>query len=475
MKKTVKKAFALTLALSLLMGGGLLRPSAASAFPPPVSGAQWDEIWEKLDETGSAIAMTPGSDETQRNFAWQSDKDTKNPSVKLSLEADMSDAATFGGTSILNRGTNLLTNYVTVKNLAPGTVYYYRCSTDAGESGVYSFKTGGGDAFKAVMFSDIHIESSGDGAIDEKSSGMIWNKALEQAVILEPDLDFILSAGDNTNVGAVREYLGLYAPPLLQSVPFAVCMGNHDKKSFHFRYYMNNPNEYKSLFGTIQGDEYWFRYSDALFLVFDTTCGSAYDHYKFAKTACEANPDAKWRIALYHEDVHASENDKNLEDKALQLIFDPIISFFGIDAAFSGHSHQYVRTHVMDNGKVVQETTGLSEITDPKGTVFFNNTAVNHVIGRHREWKNPENVFVYTEPDTVTYNVLSFDGGNLNVKACKLENGETVDEFTIIKTAGNSYKPSPKWLGSYYFIIALATVYAGIARIVDTANFNKTF
>ena len=66
-------------------------------------------------------------------------------------------------------------------------------------------------------------------------------------------------------------------------------MGNHDKKAFHFKYYMNNPNAYAARFGSLQGGDYWFRQGDVLFLIYDSTNGSAYDHYRFTEAACKAN------------------------------------------------------------------------------------------------------------------------------------------------------------------------------------------
>ena len=469
MKKTFARTLAVLLTLALLIGCGLLQAMAAPfSFSLPVSEAEWDAIWEKIDETGSVVALTPGSNPTERNLAWQSGPDAKEPVVRLSKSADMGGAVTFTGTSALNPLTGLLTNYVTVKGLTPETAYYYQCATTLDQRAVYSFTTGPATGFKAVMFADIHVKSEADGSIDEKSSGMIWNRALESALAREPNANLILAAGDNANVGVAREYLGLYAPPALRSIPFAASMGNHDKKDFNFKYYMNNPNAHRALLGTLQGGDYWFRYNEVLVLVFDSTNGSASDHFNFAKGACAANKDAKWRIAMYHHDLHATLWPiKDLEGWAMQQIFDPIIAYFDVDAVFVGHNHRYIRTHMLEGGKVAQRVTG-SEVTDPKGTVYIGNTSVVHVSSDTSEGLNPENAFVYCEPDTVTYNVITIEGNRLNVKACKVEDGEVIDEFTIIKSNCNT--PKNAWFTSfgYNIIKLLAGVYALIAWISDT-------
>jgi len=361
-----------------------------------------------------------------------------------------------------------VTNYVTVKDLKPDTLYYYQCWDEAqGKSAVYSFSTGPMDgSVKAVMFSDIHIKSGED--IDEKSSGMIWNRALESALAREPDADLVLAAGDNANVGAPREYLGLFAPPALKSVPLAACMGNHDKKAFNFKYYMNNPNAHEALFGSLQGGDYWFRQGDVLFLVYDSTNGSAYDHYRFTEAACKANTDARWRVAMYHHDLHASLAPvQGFEEFALQLMLDPIMTHFDVDAVFSGHSHRYVRTHVLRNGRLAQLTHG-GEITDPIGTVHFNNTSVVHVSGGTTAGFNPQNAFVYCEPNTVTYNVLSFEGRRFNLKACKVEDGAVIDEFTIVKSELNTPRNALLPPLGYNVIRVLTGIYAMIAWINDT-------
>jgi len=473
MKKALARALAALLAAALLAGVGLV-PSLA------VTDAQWDAIWEEIDEKQSVIALTPGSDETQRNFAWQS-KDPRNPEVAelrvvvsqvyLSKNADMRDAVTFDGTFELNIGTGLTTHYVTAKDLESNTTYYYQCEDDsAGKGAIHSFKTAPANKpTKVVMFADIHVKSDEAQGVDEKSSGRIWNDALEQALAREPDTDLVLAAGDNANEGRPREYLGLFAPPALKGIPFAVCMGNHDKKQFNFKYYMNNPNAHSALLGSWQGGDYWFRWNDVLFLVFDSTNGSGFDHYRFAKEACKANGDAKWRIAMYHHDLHATLSPvKGLEDWALQQIIDPIVSDFEMDAVFSGHNHRYIRTHVMKYGKVVQNVGDAAQVTDPKGMVYFGNTSVVHVSGSTISGLiNPENAYSFNEPSVVTYNVITFEGGSLSVQACRADNGDVIDEFTIVKSGGNTPKSALLPRPSYFGVMFLSGIYALIARVND--------
>jgi len=464
MKKAFTKAMAALLAMALLAGAGLA-PSFA------VSGTDWDAIWEEIDAKQSVVALTPGSDETQRNFAWQSKsvEGDPNPRVLLGHSADMSVAARFAGTSELNRGTGLFTHYVTVKDLEPDTLYYYQCADALGESEVYSFRTAPvGGPVKVVMFSDIHIKSDEAAGVDEKSSGRIWNDALETALAREPDADLLLAAGDNANVGAPREYLGLFAPPALRSLPFAMCLGNHDKKQFNFKYYMNNPNAHGALLGSWQGGDYWFRWNGVLFLVFDSTNGSGFDHYRFAKEACKANGDARWRIAMYHHDLHATLPPvKGLEDWALQQIIDPVVSDFGMDAVFSGHNHRYIRTHVMKYGKVTRRVGDARQAVDPPGMVYFGNTSVVHVSGSDFPSLNPENAFCFNEPNVVTYNVLTFEGGSLHVKACRVDNGDVIDEFTIVKSEGNMPKSALLPRPSYFAVMFLSGIYALVARVND--------
>jgi len=470
MKKAFSRALAALLIIALLAGGGLVQSLA-------VTDAQWDAIWEEIDAKQSVVALTPGSDETQRNFAWQGGRNIPapggqffGPMVHLSKNADMSGAVTFHGDIELNQGTGLVTNYVTVKSLEPGASYYYQCEDfSSGKSAVYSFKTAPANSpVKVVMFSDIHVKSDEEAGVDEKSSGRIWNDALEQALAREPDADLVLSAGDNANTGAPREYLGLYAPPALKSIPFAACMGNHDKKQFNLKYYMNNPNAHNALLGSLQGGDYWFRYNDVLFLVFDSTNGSAFDHYRFAREACKANGDAKWRVAMYHHDLHATLSPiKDPEGWAMQQIFDPILADFDMDAVFVGHNHRYIRTHVLSRGWVTRNVGDARQVVDPPGMVYFGNTSVVHVSGSDFPSLNPENAFCFTEPNVVTYNVISFEGGQLNVKACRVDDGRVIDEFTIIKSEGNmpksAFLPRPSYVG----IMFLSGIYALIAKTND--------
>jgi len=464
MRKHLSKLLALTLCFCLLLSGGIL---SSGALPAAVTDEAWDAIWADINTTQSNIAAAPGSNPTERNFAWQSGKSGK-PTVVLAQNEALENAVVFTGTQAQSILTKVYTNYVTVKDLAPNTTYYYKCVDAQKESPVYSFTTQGTDAFKAILFSDIHIKD--DESATPKGTARVWNDVLETVIAREGEPAFLMSAGDNANYGLVSEYLGLYAPPVLKSIPLATTIGNHDKKEFNYRFYQNNPNPYKSIAGSLTGDEYWYRYGDALFLVMDTTSGSAIDHQNFVKKACEANPDAKWRIVMYHHDLHASPYSKTGEDNILRLMFDPIMYLYDIDMVFSGHSHLYVRSHQLEAGEIVQDTTGLKELKDPKGTTYIGSSSINHVAGTDAVNDNPEAVVSYFEREML-YNVISMDSSKLSVKVCRVSDGEAVDEITIEKSPENMPKTIERDIVDTYTVVEMLTlIYAGIDRIVRLAD-----
>ena len=85
-----KKSIALLMTLVLMFAFCSLDVSAET-----ISEEAWENYYKSLDNT--LVSITPGSNETELNFAWHSELGLSLPKVRISKNADMSDYKEFSG------------------------------------------------------------------------------------------------------------------------------------------------------------------------------------------------------------------------------------------------------------------------------------------------------------------------------------------------------------------------------------------
>lgn len=451
MKKNTHRTWRLlsvVLALTLLLGS-LVMPAGASA--------QWDAYWADYVADGRAVYLAPGADDTEMRFAWLATAFGEIPYVLVSKNQNMTGAQRFDGLFV--NGADVVNSaHVTATGLEENTTYYYRCVCGAGETPVQSFKTSTrGGAFSAVFVTDIHI--SGDDLQGEsiRESARYFNQTLNEAIAKDPALSLIVSGGDQADHGRLPEYVGLFAPPAVKGLPFALTAGNHDYKTKNLKFVANNPNVYtQAISKSLLGANYWFVKGNTLFLMMDTNNSSTVDHYNFVQQAVAANPDAVWRVAVFHHDLYGGHKpSRESENRLLRLINTPIFDRFGIDLVLMGHSHITSRSHVLYREKIALDTTGMDAVLDAPGTIYY--TAGS--VGRPRDAEDPASKFIafdYVSTEDRIYTLLDFDEAALTLKTYILGTDEPLETFTLNKSAPEPrsegsvvlWYPILKWLGT---------------------------
>lgn len=396
----------------------------------------WDGYWETVKDDVGQIALTPGADETQLNFAWCSKLGMGSAAVRISRFPDMRDARTFLAASRLAMPL-YQANFVTVAGLAENTVYYYTYGTDGTWSEPAMYRTGRSDAFDALFVSDVQISSAekGDAVLSRDARG--WDHTLNTALRTHPDIRFVLSGGDQTNSGNHEaEYAAFLAPPALRSLPVATAVGNHDWMKLHNRYHFNNPNEVRSPINTVFGRDYYFAYGNALFIVLDTNHHNAFDHYDAVKAAVQAHPDAMWRIVMMHHDIYGPGHHADSDECAkLRRYLVPVFDKFDIDAVLTGHDHAYARSYQMKGNETVKELqTQDGKWIDPEGTVYF--TGGSASASKFYDWYDSSKQWWLAssfQERTAVYTVLSFEGNVLTVRAYRTDTNALIDSPYVIE------------------------------------------
>ena len=463
MKKNFKRILCVVLCASLLMGFSMSYSGFFETYE------EWEGYFEDYKTDGAfEILFTVGADDTQRNISWYS-AESEGSKVLLSENEDLADAVTFNADSEQTLEGDY-TNRVTVTGLENGKTYYYKCVSGEKESDVRTFSTMEDDNFSAMFVTDIHIQVGEEG--DLSKDGFTLNDTIAKATG-NADLDLIITAGDNASNGLRSEYQGLSAAlGLAEGVPVAMAVGNHDRKGIAYKYFTNQPNQYEEAkFHPYISYDYYFVKGDALFLMFDSNCAVMSEHRAFAQKAIEANPDVKWRVAVFHHELYGGRlPHRESEITLLRTIWSPIIDEFKVDLALLGHSHYYSISDVVFNNKDVTETNGLKEIVDPKGTIFMVSGSINNPRTIKDGEIPPLGTRVghsYLTEDPI-YNILNFTDDSIEIVSYTTKSDVPFESFKITKTTNEGGHPEDGTDWYDPIVRFIADVYGKIAEIAVT-------
>lgn len=372
------------------------------------------------------ITLQPGSSENEINFCWHSPTGGGTPWVRLAESAGLTlgvlpaDAAVFTGTAS-PAPSGYDSCRVTATALSPNTSYSYIVGSGSAVSGVYSFTTGDSASYRAVFVSDAQIGASGSSLSDMVG----WEKTLSASLERFPDTSFILSGGDQVDYYLQSEYDAFLSSPLLRQYPLATAAGNHENLSgsrLH-TYYYNEPNE-SAVYGvTSAGGDYWFTYGSVLYLVLNSNDPSISEHDAFIRQALEANPDAGWRVLMFHHSLYSSAGHTyDSTVKSLRTGLTPVIDKYGIDLVLSGHDHCYSRTFPLRDG-----------VTQAGGTVYI--TAGSASGSKYYALNSTPEAYaaVRLQPEVPTYLMLTVSAGALTLDVYRTDTQALIDTFTLSK------------------------------------------
>ena len=329
----------------------------------------WTKEWETVATDYTQVSLTPGADETELNFAWYSKDNGQAATPVVHFGTDKNALKTFTGTSAdvdgdLTGGEAYDYNYVTVTGLKENTTYYYTVEKNGVQSDVETYRTHSFSTVKMLYVGDPQIGASkgqpqgsetlsadsGAANTAARNDAFGWNRTLEAAMAQDPDVSFIISAGDQVNkTGQPKEeeYAGYLSADALSYLPVATAIGNHDSLNPDYQYHFNNPNatDYGT---TAAGGDYYYSYGNGLFIVLNTNNYNVAEHKQAIAEAVDSDPDAAWRIVTIHQDIYGSGLDHSDTDgMILRTQLTPIFDQYDIDVVLQGHDHTYSRSKLL--------------------------------------------------------------------------------------------------------------------------------
>lgn len=369
-----------------------------------------------------SVTTCPSEDaSTGMRISWAADTDVTNTFVLITKEdaqnwrkalvvkpEQMELCETFDNAySVLEDGTDIYEDAkflkcgASIDNLKPDTQYkYVICAGKNAKkcrqlSTVHHFKTAGASEWSACIISDIHTYLPNKVRLE---SAMDMIGTVKE---YDPSLDWVLHLGDLTAWGSSYSFWKkMYQEQPFEDWMWAGCVGNHDfttrQNKFNNHFFRDTDYYPRNGYDGEEGICYWFRYSDALFLMLNNNDMTSEEGLSAAQkwvekvvTEQKSSPrPPKYIIVAEHYGWFYSSNGEYFEYDRWHELFDEL----GVDLALAGHHHIYTRTGAIYNNK---KTDGSY------GTVYMQTPSVDNDRGEKIEdtpMKNADKIeFRYTE------------------------------------------------------------------------------
>lgn len=472
LKKAAVAAMVSTLAVTTIpfsvfgYGEKTVKGSESKAADNTVEFQSWrdNEWWGtgKASANSGNIALTPGATESDLNFAWYSEQ-KGIPAVKVWKDGQKAAAKVITGTADSISAENwqgskyAASNKVCIKDYFEAeNTYYYQYTDDYNDNAVwseeYTYKTSSSDSFSVILTGDPQIGASGssndysdkDDSTARDTYG--WNKTMTAAMVKSPNAAFLLSAGDQINQsGAAKiedlktresEYAGYFYPSVFRSLPVASTIGNHDTAGADYTAHFNNPNSSDELGKTAAGSDYYFSYGDVLFISLNSNNRNQEEHRTLMNKAVASNPDAKWKVVIFHSDIYGSGQPHADTDAATnRIVLAPLMDEFDIDICLTGHDHTYSRSYQILDGNVIDYDISSGSVTNPEGTLY-----VTTGSGSGSKYYNllkytPYYIAERTNDTLPAFSTIDFSQDSLVLKNYDYNGNPYADTFTIKKTS----------------------------------------
>lgn len=387
----------------------------------------------------TSISLTPGRNETEINITWHAPANIANGIIEYTEKENkgqFSTAASQKAESAQSKDIDhFLENEATLKKLEPSTEYIYRLGDGKGNwTEKKQFKTGDSQNFNFLMMGDPQIGSSGNRVSDAEA----WENTLSKAVSMFPDSSFVQTAGDQVeNPDSEEEYEGFFSPKLLEEIPMATTVGNHDEGDL-YAYHANTPNQSESLGETDNSPgNYYFTYGNTLIMNLNTNNKDGKEHEQFMQETIAAteNLDIKWKLVVFHHSIYSMGGHSSSYDildlrKALVPVFDE----FDIDASLMAHDHSYARSYQMKGFQPLKnQMVQNGAVINPEGTLYI--TANSSSGSKFYELANSKGPYaaVKQQVQVPTFMNVNVTSDSMEFTTYRTDTLEVTDSYKIIK------------------------------------------
>ncbi|MBQ9849303.1 MAG: metallophosphoesterase [Clostridia bacterium] len=436
----------------------------------PYSGAVEVDVSKENYRAPSQITVTLGEDSsTEANITWltkysltASDIElipysenpvfTGKPTVDSRIDASSETVIrSYPGADIglllvlLPYETEYVHHTVKLTGLEPNTKYSYRIG-DAekgwwSEAGVIQTAGGDDDAFTFITVTDPQAQRP-----DHYDR---YAETIETAHELYPDARFVVSAGDQVDMGGNNKHWNYFlnSTDEFMNLPFMPTTGNHEKDGAVLTGIFELPNVPEQDLDS--GVFYSYEYNGVHFTVLNTNDDED-DKLSDAQidwlTNDIKNSNAKFNIVVLHKAPYS--NGSHFEDGDVEGIrsqLSALLPHLGVDLVVQGHDHVYLRTDALNANAVVPCKTETVTYNgqdyemkiNPKGTVYSicgtSGVKVYDTVDVTATDGSFPRAEAIVESEYSMFTAITVDGDRLYYNAYQVVDGEAVcvDSFSI--------------------------------------------
>jgi 3',5'-cyclic AMP phosphodiesterase CpdA len=294
---------------------------------------------------------------------------------------------------------------VPLRDLQPGTTYYYRVHSGDLASDVHHFRTApllGTRKWRMAVYGD------------SRSNPATHRQVAEQ--IAKANVDLIVHTGDivlnGKNHDSWRKEFFEPLGPLARSVPWVSTIGNHERDSENYFSYM-----------TLPGNEryYSFDYANARIICLDSNAwiekGRDSKQLQWLQEELRHERSATWTFVVFHHPLfsaHATRPINALRWDWAPTFLDPANR---VDGVLTGHDHFFARNYRM----------GMLGDKPQRGVLFLTTAG-----GGASLYKTKARDYVAKERSAHHFTLFEFDDDRVALTAIDLT-GQEFDHWTLTK------------------------------------------
>ncbi len=333
-------------------------------------------------------------------------------------------------------------NTAILKNLKAGSTYTYTCGDSKNRSEEFSFTTQeeNCDKFKFIVISDQQVGDPWPKPDYTRVSNML-RYALEK----DPDIRFILTAGDNCDDGQNElQWNGMFSGMvgITESLPLMMTTGNHDNRGFkkylpeppEGKFYLDHADFFDEQFKYsyplngpkgFETENYSFDYGNVHFCVMGINEPQVVGDWAYEDLS-KNNSD--WKIGVYHFPIYPAIPEGQNDDGYPWLRK----GIEALDLCFEGHEHSFARTYPIKGDAMYEKPS--------QGTVHYQ-CGTGSGGRRSNERKIWHNAYCAFESGVPVYALVEVDKKVITITTCFID-GRIGDKFTIDKAADEILPPS---------------------------------
>ncbi len=435
----------------------------------PYSGPVAVEVSKENYRAPSQITVTLGEDSsTEANITWLTKYSLTASDIEL---IPYSETPVFSGTptvdsrinassetvirsypgadlgifALLDYETEYVHHTVKLSGLEPDTKYSFRVG-DAekgwwSDAGVIHTAGDDDDAFTFITVTDPQAQRP-----DHYER---YAETIETAHALYPDARFVVSAGDQVDMGTNNKHWNYFlnSTDEFLSLPFMPTTGNHEDEGAVLTGVFELPNIPEQDLDS--GVFYSYEYNGVHFTVLNTNDDED-DKLSDAQidwlTNDIKNSNAKFNIVVLHKAPYS--NGSHYDDGEVEGIrsqLSALLPHLGVDLVVQGHDHVYLRTDVLNANAVVPTKTETVTYNgqsyemkiNPKGTIYSICGTSGVKVYDTKDETATDGSFPRAEKLVTSeysmFTAITVDGDRLYYNAYQVVDGEAVcvDSFAI--------------------------------------------